>query len=112
MEVTKFFKERSRMCKTIGNCGKCPLKAVKTKNIIPYWCSDAIMNYPEEAEAIVEKWSKEHPAKTRKQALLEVFPKAVLTEGNDTPIFCVKNFGYKVDNCARTSCKECWGKEV
>ena len=111
MDFIKVIKERNRMCKEIMNCSKCPLKVLKAKNNIPYWCSDAMLNFPEEAEAIVTKWSEENPAETRFSKLLKEYPDTILAD-KDVPELCVRKLGYKVPNCSKMNCKDCWGKEL
>lgn len=54
----------------------------------------------------VEKWSKEHPQKTRQQDFLEKFPKAE-TDNNGMPNFCCAKLGYAC-NCSKTNCRDCW----
>ena len=39
-------------------------------------CSDYTTTFSEEAVAIVEKWAKEHPRKTRQSEFLKMFPNA------------------------------------
>ena len=73
MDALKFVKERSRMCKSYGNCDGCPLKESK--------CSLSTSTSDEEYEKIiatVEQWSKEHPRKTRQSMFLEQYPKAMI----------------------------------
>lgn len=44
-------------------------------------CEEYIKNHPEKAVAIVEKWAKEHPKKTRQSEFLKIFPEAPIFEG-------------------------------
>ena len=67
--------------------------------------------YLEKLVSDVEKWSKEHPQKTRQQDFLEKFPKAE-TNDNGTPKACCKHLGYTMDCPTRSSCKECWNKPM
>lgn len=39
-------------------------------------CSTYAQRYPAEAVEIVERWAKEHPAKTRQSEVLKMFPSA------------------------------------
>lgn len=81
MDAVKYLKALSRICKTYSTCGKCPLRDIDGD------CYKKIA-HPEEMVAIVEKWSEEHPVKTRQSELLKMFP--------NIP----KHFGY-VDICPR-----------
>ena len=73
MDAVKFVNERKRMCNhssCVLNLSKeCPFAKVKGAFI----CSDWVQSHPEEAVAIVEKWSKEHPGKTNRDKFFEVF---------------------------------------
>lgn len=63
MDAVKFIKERNRMCRSFGwSCGGCPAD----KNT----CCDPF-EWREELVTIVEKWSAEHPRKTRQDVFLE-----------------------------------------
>ncbi len=70
MDALEFIRERNRMCKSFGaSCNGCPAD----KNIC---CST--FGWQEELVAIVEKWSKEHPRKTRQSVFLEQYPEAAI----------------------------------
>lgn len=94
MDAVKFLKERKRLCKSNGgNCEYCPLESqtcmgwdVKAEEIVP----------------IVEKWSAEHPQKTRLMDLLEKFPKFSMGT-NNLPMVLPRLFGY----CGRGRCQGC-----
>lgn len=60
----------------------------------------------EERVAFVEKWSKEHPKKTRMQDFLEKFPNAQMDQ-NRIPEACCEELGY-IQECPPCTCKECW----
>ena len=74
MDAIKFTNEAKRMCKSFGDdCTGCPAfdnSLTLCKLCIYCECSE------EEKVSIVEKWSKEHPAKTRQSAFLERYPNA------------------------------------
>lgn len=62
MDAVKFFKEWKRMCDLCGNdCRKCSMSKKGNGDI----CTNVMRNEPEEAVAIVEKWSAEHPKMDR-----------------------------------------------
>ena len=107
MDAVKFLEERERMCLIYKACDGCPLQG----NAL---CPDEGKN----AEAIVktvEKWSAEHPQKTRLQDFLEKYPNAVLTSGErKVPAVSPAVLGY----CKRSCCdcpqgnkglSACWG---
>lgn len=122
MDAVKFIEERDRMCKSFGHeCEKCPaFIACKDK-----CCSCAVamkssMN-AEDQVAIVEKWSVEHPRKTRKSKFLEQYPMATLNELGVIPICPLKLINnHKNSNRMCTTpgktCDECmqafWSEEV
>lgn len=70
MDAKEYFRERERMCKSQNpndECVGCPLEFFDE-------CSGI------ESVDIVEKWSKEHPRKTRQDAFLKLFPKARVSD--------------------------------
>lgn len=78
MDAVEFLKTLRRMCER--RCTNCEfgkrLCGVVTS------CTDWRKNHPEEAVAIVEKWAKEHPVKTRQSVFLEQYPEAkILKDG-------------------------------
>ena len=87
MDAVEFLKESSRMCKAFndncknkdGNNFYCGLRYEANKN--EESCDEYIKNHPDKAVAIVEKWAKEHPRKTRQEKFLEMFPNALISEG-------------------------------
>lgn len=75
MDAIEFLKENNRMCKTFDSCSGrdggaiCELYAKSNEKGLS--CADYANDYPEEAVEIVERWTKEHPAKTRQDIYLE-----------------------------------------
>ena len=81
------------------------------------------MKEPEKAVDIIEKWSDEHPAKTRQSVFLEHYPDAVISEDGVVDIApCAieksrfrKNSG-RICNTPEKSCVQCrhdyWLEEV
>lgn len=104
MDAVEFLVERKRMCDSFsaGICEDCPLfddvdgcgvfmKTPKFK--------------PEDLLSIVEKWSKEHPRKTRLTDFLEKYPNA--TMGDDgLPRSCARFLGYT--KLCPGGCCRCW----
>ena len=72
MDAIEFIHERNRMCKSFGVCcNNCPAD----KN-----ASCDSFAWKEELVAIVEKWSKENPRKTRQDVFLKQWPEAYINE--------------------------------
>lgn len=78
MDAVEFIRERKRMCDTKEHCVECPIYEEMRNDIKP--CITWDEEEPEKAVAIVEKWAREHPRKTRQNALLKAFPDASLDE--------------------------------
>ena len=121
MDAVKFLKEQYRMCEALNShCKECGLSYVNNKT--DHVCGDFIKKHPEEAVAIVEKWGKEHPIKTRQSEFLKMFPdaqifKEILTINPcaiDSSRFCTEECHAYDDNNA--GCFECrkkyWTEEI
>ena len=84
MDAVKFLIEAVRMCKTIRFCKECPF-GINGKEKATFPCKSFPTNLdmanPEEAVAIVEKWSAKHPVKTRQSEFLKMFPNAKIENG-------------------------------
>ena len=116
MDALEFLKERKRMCNSYKGCGGCPL--VESHCVISHVTSDEDC---EKIIATVEKWSKEHPRKTRQSVFLEQYPEAAL-DGHGVLMICpaklfkahrnssigCKNTGELCIDCRR----EFWMREV
>ena len=69
MDAVEYLRTLCRMCHY--ECLKCEFGKVRSGfETCPVWQK----NHPEEAVAIVEKWAKEHPTKTRQSVFLEQYP--------------------------------------
>lgn len=87
MDAVEFLKGKDRMCRSFndncknkdGNNFYCGLRYEADKS--GESCEEYIKNHPEKAVAIVEKWAKEHPKKTRQSEFLKIFPEAPIFEG-------------------------------
>lgn len=118
MDAVEFIVTRDRMCRSFNNrCRGCEIANRMEGNES---CNDYIKRCPAEAVAIVEKWSKEHPRKTRQSEFLKLFPRvekaadgmvAFCPEDMDSKFVCpIKNGGYR-DQCI--CCREkYWLEEV
>lgn len=67
MDVAEFFSEFRRMCKSFNDCTKCQYHGNKCDNANEIF---------EKTVAVVEKWSQEHPRKTRQSEFLNMCPTA------------------------------------
>lgn len=77
MDAVKFIRGRDRMCRTFNmRCRGCEIADRMEGNES---CNDYIKRCPTEAVEIVEKWSKEHPRKTRQNEFLKLFPRVSMT---------------------------------
>ena len=117
MDAIKFMKEKKRMCESYSACIEaCPLKIPVYEN--GFTCIRYCFDNPEKAVEIVEKWSADHPVKTRQSEFLKMFPNAKLIDNEI--IFMCPNFideTYRDDkDCLAKKCyvckKEYWLAEV
>ena len=110
MDAVKFVKTLGRMCD--AECIKCEFWKRRSR-----WesCNAWQKNHPEEAVAIVEKWAKELPVKTRQSEFLKHYPDAQIDSGclNACPMDIFGDMGI---NCNKQTCYECkkefWLTEV
>lgn len=112
MDAVRFLKEKKRMCDSFDDyCTGC---GIQEKNLKMH-CSTYIKKYPEQAVAIVEEWSEEHPQETRLSQFLKYYPNAPL-DMYGIPRACVKDLGiveYEYlcsDDC--TDCPDCWNTPI
>lgn len=106
MDAVKFLQERNRMF----------LSGVATPSIGLEDDFDPVM-----AVEIVEKWSEQHPRRTRKSVFLEQYPEARIFEGGTLcacPVLFSSEYRNAYGGCASPygSCAECrrefWMQEV
>lgn len=96
------------MCKSSSDCTKCQYHGDKCDNAIELL---------EKTVAAVEKWSQEHPRKTRQDVFLEQWPEAELVDGiiDILPCNLVTTF-WPDSECRKTFCPDCrrkfWMQEV
>ena len=112
MDAIEFLKEKSRMCAFYTFCLACPLCEANNEAGKP--CKDLERTNPEELVSTVEKWSKEHWAKTRQSEFLEMFPNARMTELGSLKI-CPADVDRNIE-CSGENCTDCrkkyWLEEV
>lgn len=108
--TVNFLRERQRMCDSHRHgCGNCALREVS--RYTEHTCSDYTYAHPETSVKVVQKWSDEHPVKTRLDDLLKKYPNARID--NSPPHFFPYALGYCEDchNCVlndRRGHKVCW----
>lgn len=120
MDALKFIEERNRMCdrywQADGDCDDCPLVYTRECNEMRNMVDDSGKAVGKVVE-IVEKWSKEHPRKTRQDVFLEKWPEAELVDGiidiNPCRLVAAIRLG---PECHKTFCYDCrrefWMQEV
>lgn len=109
MDAVIFFKEKRRMCVSIGGCTGCLINTMKGV----LWCPQFCEKYPERAVDIVETWSAEHPQETRFTYFLKCFPNAILLEDGVPLRVCPHFLGICKDKCSSMrNCKECWNRPL
>lgn len=106
MDVLNFFIEFRRMCKSSSDCTKCQYHGDECDNAIELL---------EKTVASVEKWSQEHPRKTRQDVFMAHYPDAALDDG--VLRVCPRNVYKSAElNCNNTTCYLCkrafWMQEV
>ena len=106
MDVLNFFREFRRMCKASRDCTKCQYHGDKCDNAIELF---------EKTVAVVEKWSQEHPRKTRQDVFMEHYPDAAMDNG--VLRVCPRKIYKSANiNCNITTCYLCkrafWLQEV
>ena len=102
MDAVKFLEELKRICKSHQHCADCPILWDTSHDCLlghPYeWKSENI----KKMISIVEKWSAEHPQKTRLQDFLEKFPNAPVDK-DGVPYMRPVTLGY----CDVKECEWC-----
>lgn len=113
-----YMREKDRMCssyiKSCNDCleSECPLKV--TQNGITITCRRFESLYPEKAIEIVQKWSDEHPQKTRLSEFLKHYPNAQLNDDGTPENLCPCCLEMKnIDDCGiDRNCVECWNQPI
>ena len=120
MNAIEFLEEKDRMCRFYETCSKCPCFYKSGIAVNCILANGLSLAKNKEQVAIVEKWSKEHPRKTRQGEFLKQHPNASLDEDGILrilPCYIDKNFEYSTHGCSiLVSCTTCtrnyWSKEV
>ena len=82
MDAVEYLKTKKRLCKAHTECRRCPLNIEQCEYAIGCPCGELERENVEEMVRRVEKWAKEHPAKTRQSVFLEQYPNARLDDDN------------------------------
>lgn len=114
MDAVEYLKTLCRMCHC--ECLKCEFgKARRGFETCPVWQR----THPEEAVAIVEKWAKEHPAKTRQSVFLEQYPETEIDKYGCLrlcPELVSADYRNRHGDCINRVCIDCrrefWSTEV
>lgn len=112
MDALEFLRGRKRMCESFGtSCDGCPLHRHPCTSISSMNDGDL-----ERLLVEVEKWSKEHPRKTRQSAFLEQWPNVAVSENGVIKIRpCNLDVNVKKE-CLGVTCDYCrrefWMQEV
>lgn len=117
-KTMNYFIEKSRMIKQQKDgvckldCSDCPLSI--SNNGTDLSCSHFETGYPEEAIAIMQKWSDEHPPKTYLSEFLKNYPNALLDGGTPQGV-CPYHLGLMNKGDCRKKCRnciECWNQPI
>lgn len=114
MDAVMFVKEWKRMCRSSKTCLSCSIgKSAGVSTV----CSNVVKEEPEKYVAIVEKWSAEHPMKTRQSEFLKMYPNADMRNG--IILICPRKINKNSvtsEECDESKCpgcqKEYWLAEV
>ena len=119
MDAVEFIVTRDRMCESFNNrCRGCEIANRMDGNES---CNDYIKRCPAEAVEIVERWTKEHPLKTRQSEFLKMFPRASMTadgiiafcpDSMDSEFECPRKTRDNIDPICGECRREYWLEEV
>lgn len=99
LSFAKAMKIRKRLCTSMRDvCVNCPLSS--DNNDTTESCDDFMIDHPDMAEPILKEWAAEHPVKTNRDKLIEVFGE-------------IQKYDDKCKNrCSTIPCKSCnWWKQ-
>lgn len=110
-----FFEELDRMCKTVNKYGAAEDCVFYKPNYgccgYMHWLPDGV----EKAVTVLQKWSDEHPRKTRQSEFLKMYPNAMLCEGeylNIAPCHLDRNIRKGCSESCINCHREYWLAEV
>lgn len=108
-KVLDFKHEKDRMCEMIDDCDNCCLGHVQRigEESGVLWC-DCFSDITEDEIAALQKWSDEHPEKTRAEAFLERIPSCSLIKGRPSECWGFLTGSYHCVYKKGNSCTDCW----
>lgn len=116
MNNTNFMNEAKRMCSSFDCCDECPAYDGRLLSCKICFCDECS---EKEKISIVEKWSEEHPAKTRQSMFLEQWPEAEIDESGCLmlcPLTVSADKRNEHEDCTTLKCTDCrrqfWMQEV
>lgn len=114
MDAVKFIETVFKMCDSYDRCDECSF--LKEGGVCPNGRTKDASK--EKIVSIVERWAKDHPAKTRQSEFLKAFPDAKLESGSTLCIDpChIESSLSELPGCKEMSCCDCrhdyWLTEV
>ena len=115
MDAVEYLKTLSRMCNIYRHCEGCPIRDGKERS-----CGIIAVeteSFVDTVEA-VNKWGKEHPARTQQSVFLERYPNATIDTAGNIGICPAAIEGKNCNELfhGTSCCKECrskyWNQEV
>lgn len=108
--TVNFLKEWRRMCLAEhAKCNdECPFGICENGEGLG--CDVFVQKFPKTAIEIVQRWSDEHPVKTRLDDLLEKYPKFEVFSETGRPMYKPRMFGYCTgcSTCPNNKAEHCW----
>lgn len=104
MNAIEFLEKIRIICEHHLNCDDgCPLKTWYDKNLY------SLSEDPKKVIEVVEKWTNEHPVKTRQSEFLKMFPRVITDdEGVIYMDPCDVDTSYENENgCGNITCRDC-----
>ena len=105
MEAREFLEKWKRICNSFDSCTECPFKNNQQCIHLP-----GMMDMD-----LIFEFVENYHSKTRKDALLEKYPRAILMDG-DVPKACPNNLDSDYDCSIHASCMKCreeyWNEAV
>ena len=76
-----FLKEWKRLCRSYEDCTTCELDNCELNNAISgVSCNDFVLQNPQKAIELVQRWSNEHPQRTLLTEFLKNYPNAKMND--------------------------------
>ena len=111
MDAMKFIEERKRLCTMHDNCQECEARRDDDSCV---FSATGDVTSADQIE-FLEKWSAEHPRKTRQSVLLEQYPEAI-RDREDILSVCPQYLDRNIKCGSGADCDDCrrefWMQEV